>query len=78
MTERARGRRGALFESFAASGLAPAVDGSETLQQLADQRVVVLDDDGRIQMAHPFAGHHDGARVDSNGRSWWGNCAWDA
>ena len=28
-------------------------------------------------MAHPFAAHHDGARVDAGGRTWWGNCAWD-
>jgi hypothetical protein len=28
-------------------------------------------------MAHPFAGHRSGARVDSGGRTWWGNCAWD-
>jgi hypothetical protein len=32
----------------------------------------------RIVMAHPFAGHPEGARVDAPGRSWWGNCAWDA
>ncbi len=28
-------------------------------------------------MAHPFAAHHEGARVESGGREWWGNCAWD-
>jgi hypothetical protein len=28
-------------------------------------------------MAHPFAAHHGGARVDAGGRTWWGNCAWD-
>jgi hypothetical protein len=28
-------------------------------------------------MAHPFAAHRDGARVQSGGREWWGNCAWD-
>ena len=33
--------------------------------------------DGRIHMAHPFAGHHGGTRVESDGRVWWGNCAWD-
>jgi len=36
-----------------------------------------LDDGARIRMAHPFAAHHDGARVDAQGRTWWGNCAWD-
>ena len=39
---------------------------------------MVLDDDGRILMAHPFAAHTTGARVQSDGREWWGNCAWDA
>jgi hypothetical protein len=29
-------------------------------------------------MAHPpFAAHRDGARVDVDGRTWWGSCAWD-
>jgi hypothetical protein len=40
--------------------------------------VVVLAGDGAILMAHPFAGHRDGARVEAGGREWWGNCAWDA
>jgi Alkylmercury lyase len=31
-----------------------------------------------IRMAHPFAAHREGARVDSGGRTWWGSCAWDA
>ena len=29
-------------------------------------------------MAHPFAGHHEGARLTAADRTWWGNCAWDA
>jgi len=32
---------------------------------------------GEVWMAHPFAAHRWGARVESGGRSWWGNCAWD-
>jgi hypothetical protein len=47
------------------------------LQALHDARHIVLRD-GRIVMAHPFAGHRNGARVDAGGRTWWGNCAWDA
>ena len=47
-------------------------------RSLAEQHVVALDDDGRVWMAHPFAAHTDGARVDAGGRTWWGNCAWDA
>jgi hypothetical protein len=63
-----------IFESFAATGEPPSdIDG---LDSLAEQHVVVLRD-GRIWMAHPFAAHHDGARVESGGRVWWGNCAWD-
>jgi hypothetical protein len=39
---------------------------------------VVLDDADRIVMAHPFAAHDDGARVEAGGRAWRGSCAWDA
>ena len=67
--------RRALMESFAATG-EPGEHGD--LRSLASQHVVVLDDDGRVLMAHPFAAHRDGARVDAGGRTWWGNCAWDA
>src|SRR6187401_1231642 len=33
--------------------------------------------DRRLRMAHPFDGHHTGARVEAAGRTWWGDCAWD-
>jgi hypothetical protein len=66
--------RRAIYESFAATGEPPVLDG---LESLAEQHVVVLDDGGRILMAHPFAGHTNGARVRAQGRTWWGNCAWD-
>ena len=56
--------RRAIFESFAATGSPPAYPPGE-LASLAAQHVVALDDDGRILMAHPFAAHHDGARVDA-------------
>jgi hypothetical protein len=62
-----------IFEAFAATGAPPDVDG---LESLAEQHVLVLRD-GKILMAHPFAAHHEGARVSSGGRVWWGNCAWD-
>jgi hypothetical protein len=68
-------QRRAIFESFAATGT-PGDHGD--LTSLAEQHVVVLGDDGRLLMAHPFAAHTYGARVDSSGRTWWGNCAWDA
>ena len=67
-----------IFAAFARTGEPPQLEPSRELRALADQHVVVLDGDGRgIHMAHPFAGHHDGTRVDAAGRSWWGNCAWD-
>ena len=67
--------RRAVLDSFAATGR-PGEHGD--LASLAAQHVVVLDDHGRILMAHPFAAHRDGARVNARGRTWWGNCAWDA
>jgi hypothetical protein len=67
-----------IFARFAATGEAPAVASGPELHELAEQHVVVLDEGGRIRMAHPFAGHHDGAHLDAGDRSWWGNCAWDA
>jgi hypothetical protein len=48
------------------------------LRALAERHVVVLRDDGRILMAHPFAAHREGTRVVSGDREWWGNCPWDA
>lgn len=69
-----------VFTSFADTGRPPATlhrgDGA-LLRSLAEHHVVVLDDDDGILMAHPFAAHRDGARVDAGGRTWWGNCAWD-
>ncbi len=75
MDERDLQLRRAIFQNFAETGT-PGEHGD--LSSLAEQHVVVLDDAGAILMAHPFAAHHDGARVDAQGRTWWGNCAWDA
>ena len=66
--------RHAIFEAFASGSPLPEAD----LSSLAAQHVVALDEHGALLMAHPFANHTDGARVDSGGRTWWGNCAWDA
>jgi hypothetical protein len=65
--------RRALFEAFAAGEPLPAAD----YGALAARHVVALDARGEVLMAHPFANHTRGARVDSGGRTWWGNCAWD-
>jgi hypothetical protein len=81
VTERELALRRSIFAAFAATGEAPEVADEPALRGLADQHVVVLDDraDARphVRMAHPFAGHHEAARVEAGGRTWWGNCAWD-
>ena len=77
MTDRELRLRHEIFRSFAATGAPPAVvDDREALGELERRHVVVLRD-GHIYMAHPFAGHRDGTRVESGGVVWWGNCAWD-
>ena len=69
--------RAEIFRAFAATGAPPELPDSPDLRALAARHVVVLDGDGRIAMAHPFAAHAGGARVEADGRTWWGNCAWD-
>jgi hypothetical protein len=63
-----------LFEALAGGEPPPRAD----YTSLAEQHVVALDEQGEILMAHPFALHTGGARVDADGGVWWGNCAWDA
>jgi hypothetical protein len=77
VTPRELGLRTEIMRSFAATGAPPVVADGETLDALAEAHVVVLDAAREIRMAHPFAAHRDGARVDAGGRTWWGNCAWD-
>ena len=71
------GLRAEIFAAFAETGAPPPLPDSPGLRELAERHVIVLDEAGRIRMAHPFAAHHDGARVEAGGRTWWGNCAWD-
>jgi hypothetical protein len=77
ITRRELDLRRAIMRSFAASGEPPEVDDRMTLELLAARRVVVLDGEGRVLMAPPFAAHRNGTRVTSGGREWWGSCAWD-
>ena len=77
MTEEQLALRAEIFHAFAATGAPPELADSPDLRALAEHHVVVLDSAGRIVMAHPFAAHTGGARVDAGGSSWWGNCAWD-
>jgi hypothetical protein len=70
----------AVYRSFAETGRAPepgSLDG-EALQELHEQRHVVLDREGRIVMAHPFAAVPLGFSVMGRETLWWGGCAWDS
>jgi hypothetical protein len=77
VTDRELALRRAIFEAFATTGSPPDITDRETLDALAEHHVVVLDDDGAIAMAHPFAAPGGDARVEGDGSTWWGNCAWD-
>jgi len=78
VNERELALRRAIMTGFAVIGQPPEVADTVTLRRLADRHhVVVLDDAGRIRMAHPFAAHQAGTRVVAGDREWWANCAWD-
>ena len=50
----------------------------EGLHRLAAQRHLVLDGEGRLVLAHPFATRSFGFSVMGEGTLWWGGCAWDS
>ena len=81
----------AVYRSFAATGQRPdleqvsaTVGSSESevrlaYRQLAEERLLVLEPDGRsIRMAPPFSGIPTQHAVDSEGIRYYANCAWDA
>ena len=72
--------RRTIMLAFAETGSPPDVSDADpaVLDALVAHHVIVLDDDGQVRMAHPFAAHDDGATVRSDGRVWRGSCAWDA
>jgi len=82
--------RVAVYRSFAATGQAPDARTLseqlacseeaivEGLSELAGARHLVLDADGHIVMAHPFASIPLGLSVMGRSTLWWGGCAWDA
>jgi Alkylmercury lyase len=63
---------------LAASLCAGQADVRKALRRLAAERHVVLDDDDRVVMAHPFATIPLGFSVMGSSTLWWGGCAWDA
>ena len=50
----------------------------EGLGRLAAERHVVLDADGGVVLAHPFATRSFGFSVMGEHTLWWGGCAWDS
>jgi hypothetical protein len=69
-----------IMRAFAATGEPPDVSGEDPalLRSLVDRHLLQLDERGAIRAAFPFAAHDEGARVESGGRVWRGNCPWDA
>lgn len=80
----------AIYHSLAATGHVPSsgelaerfdTDASSIaagLRGLADERHIVLDGEGRVVMAHPFATVPLGFSVMGGRTLWWGGCAWDS
>jgi hypothetical protein len=50
----------------------------EGLRALADGRLLVLDADDRVVLAHPFSSIPLGFSVMGARTLWWGGCAWDS
>ena len=79
-----------IYRYFAADGRAPTddviarscdvpvADVAALKRTLADRHHLVLDDEARIVMAHPFASIPLGFSVMGPTTLWWGGCAWDA
>jgi Alkylmercury lyase len=68
----------AVYTSFATAGAPPAGLPMDALQRLHDQRHIVLNEEGAIVMAHPFAAIPLGFSVMGERTLWWGGCAWDS
>ena len=58
-------------------GVSPA-EAANAFAALHRDRHLVLDRDGRIELAHPFGTRDFGFSVKSRTALWWGGCAWDS
>lgn len=57
----------------------PLKDIAEAVQRLGAGKALVLQPlNGEVLMAEPFSAVPTAFQVESEGRSWWGNCIWDA
>ena len=82
--------RNVTYASFVELGRAPTADEVASVagldvaeihaawRRLHDAHALVLDEGGAIRMANPFSAVPTQYRVHVAGRSWYGNCAWDA
>jgi hypothetical protein len=62
-----------------AAEVGPVEEVRSAWRRLHDAHALVLDADGEeIRMANPFSAVPTAYRVEAGGRSWYGNCAWDA
>jgi hypothetical protein len=69
----------AIYGSLVETGKVPLDLPGEALEELALQRVVVLDPETReVRMAMPFSVRPTEFVVRSGEREWFANCAWDA
>jgi hypothetical protein len=71
------GRAPTAAEIAATAGISRA-ETEVAWRNLHDAHALVLDADGAIRMANPFSAVPTAYRVYAAGRSWYGNCAWDA
>ena len=82
--------RNATYQAFVELGRAPTVGEVAARVGALDATVraswarlhaghaLVLDGNGEIRMANPFAANPTDFRVEAAGRSWYANCGWDA
>ena len=56
----------------------PAPEVEAAWVRLHDSHALVLDEQGRIRMLNPFSAVETPFVVEAGGRTWFGNCGWDA
>src|SRR2546430_9449898 len=88
MDDHDRWIRNLVYRRFIELGRAPTLaeltddlggDAEPALQRLHEAHALVLEPDrAEIRMANPFSAVPTPHRVEAGGRSWYGNCAWDA
>ena len=83
MDERDRALRNRIYAAFVETGRAPTPDevggDEDALRRLHDEHALVLEPGGTaIRMLNPFSAVPTPYRVEAAGRSWHGNCVWDA